>query len=355
RGSTTVRSGLAALLAVSASAPGWSPRPLMFGLLCLALTILVTERGARPLWLIPVTWVWVNTHGSFPLGLAWLATTAIGEAIDCRGWPRRTARYLAAFVVGLVASLANPVGPRLLAFPLVALHKRSTFQGIVEWRSPNFQDHNTFVALVFIALALAVLLRAALPWRHLLPVCAFLVAGLIAVRNLNALGVVLAPALAVALAGPARRQWRPRPGLVSAACAVVALAAAALVVRGVRGSTLDLGSYPVAATAELARTGRLDPSHRIAAVDVVGCFLIWRAGPTTKVFIDDRYDMYPRSVTADAAILGAARGDAAAVLDRWRIDTVLWSANQALPGELLRGGGWREAWSDHSWVILIRS
>jgi hypothetical protein len=58
RSATAWRSGIAAILAICASAPGWSPRPLMFGLLCLALTVLVVERRANPWWLVPVAWVW---------------------------------------------------------------------------------------------------------------------------------------------------------------------------------------------------------------------------------------------------------------------------------------------------------
>jgi hypothetical protein len=117
---------------------------------------------------------------------------------------------------------------------------------------------------------------------------------------------------------------------------------------------LALGGYPVAATAFLQRSGRLGSTHRIAAVDVVGCFLIWRAGPATKVFIDDRYDMYPSSVVDDARSLGDAALDAEAVLDRRRVDTVLWAANGALPGELLRAGAWRQAYNDGTWVVLER-
>ena len=88
---------------------------------------------------------------------------------------------------------------------------------------------------------------------------------------------------------------------------------------------------------------------------MVGCFLIWRAGPATKVFIDDRYDMYPSSVASDASTLSDARGGEQAVLDKYRVDTVLWSANGVLPGALLSGGGWREGYRDGDWVVLVRS
>lgn len=363
RSTTAWRWGLGAALAVAASAPGWSPRPLMFGLVCLALTILIAERSANPLWLLPVVWVWVNTHGSFPLGLAWLAARAVGEAVDGRRVPRPAVVRLGVFTAGLVTAVINPVGVRLLTFPLIAVHKKATFQGIVEWHSPNFQDPNTFLALVFIVASLVVLLRHPLPWSQLLPVCGFLALALIAARNLGALGVALAPALGCALAGAPIRDRSENRWLVRLQgqrwWAIGALAAGAtaltiFVTDAARGPGLALASYPVAAIEEAGHEGRLGDAHRIAATDVVGCYLVWRAGPATKVFIDDRYDMYPRSVALDAGTIGAARDDVPAILDRWKVDTVVWSTAQALPQQLLTLGGWRETWRDSSWALLVR-
>ena len=379
RSTTAWRSGLAALLAIAASAPGWSPRPLMFELGCLALLIVVVERRASPLWLIPIMWVWVNTHGSWPIGLAWLAARGVGEAIDLRGWPRRALVAGAGLAAGLAISLVNPLTWRLITFPLVAVQKRSTFQGIVEWRSPNFQSPNSFLVLIFITLALVVLLRARLPWAQLLPVCGFFPLGLVAERNLAPFGVVLAPALAAALAGPsahwptgwagwAATGWERiedwAQAVVRVSGSVIVRVAAVVAALGVTGGlvvlalgrpTLRLDEYPVAATAFLDRTGRLTAAHRIAAVDVVGCFLIWRAGPRVKVFIDDRYDMYPAPVVAAAGVLSAGVGAGVSqALDRYRVDTVLWSEAGVLPGTLLQQGGWREVYSDGTWVVLER-
>ena len=45
----------------------WAPRPLMVGLVLLGITLLVARR--LPPWvLVPVFWLWVNSHGSFPTG-----------------------------------------------------------------------------------------------------------------------------------------------------------------------------------------------------------------------------------------------------------------------------------------------
>src|SRR5579872_2306939 len=79
---------VAAGVSVLAGALMWAPRPFLFGLLALAGTITIVERRWRPWWLIPLVWVWVNTHGSFPLGLAWLAARYVGEAVDTKARPR---------------------------------------------------------------------------------------------------------------------------------------------------------------------------------------------------------------------------------------------------------------------------
>ena len=47
----------------------WAERPFMIGLISLALLCLAMEERLDRRWLLPIGWVWVNSHGSFPLGL----------------------------------------------------------------------------------------------------------------------------------------------------------------------------------------------------------------------------------------------------------------------------------------------
>ena len=89
-----MRTALAASVAVGVGAAYWVPRPLMFGLLALAASVFVVERRRSPWWLIPITWIWVSSHGSFLLAPAWLGARALGEAIDRRAWPAESVRYL---------------------------------------------------------------------------------------------------------------------------------------------------------------------------------------------------------------------------------------------------------------------
>src|SRR5947209_1953456 len=116
RAGSPLRTALAGGLAVGAGAPFWSPRPLLFGLLCMAALVTVVERRRSPWLLVPLVWFWVQSHGSFPLGLGWLVARSAGEWLDWRAWPAQTARYVWGFLGGLVVSIAKPMGCKQLAY-----------------------------------------------------------------------------------------------------------------------------------------------------------------------------------------------------------------------------------------------
>ncbi|MER3452401.1 MAG: hypothetical protein C4344_01495, partial [Acidimicrobiia bacterium] len=61
----------------------WAERPFMVGLVALAVTVLAVEdERVHPAWLVPVGWVWVNSHGTFPYGLLFLGLTWAGRRAD---------------------------------------------------------------------------------------------------------------------------------------------------------------------------------------------------------------------------------------------------------------------------------
>src|SRR5687767_2501267 len=84
RAASPSRTALSGLIVVGIGLRYWAPRPLLFGLICMALTVTIVERRRTPWLLVPVVWFWVQSHGSFPLGLAWLAARAVGEGLDWR-------------------------------------------------------------------------------------------------------------------------------------------------------------------------------------------------------------------------------------------------------------------------------
>lgn len=355
RAGSPVRTMAAATVAVGVGAAYWSPRPLLFGLVCFALTVTIVERRASPWWLVPVVWVWVNSHGSFPLGVAWLGLAGLGAWIDGRKWPAEWARYALAFAVGLVVSAINPLGPKLLAFALTVGEKRDVFRFVREWQSPDFQSGTGLVTLVFLVPALVVLLRARPPWRVVLPATAFLALGLVAVRNLAMLAVVLAPALGAALAAPEQRTEPARTRVNLYFAAVLAVAVVLFAAAGAGGRTIDVRSYPVASVRYLERSGLRGGGHRLVTTDVVACWLILRDGRSARVFIDDRVDMYPVGVTKDYVALLHGEARAVSVLDRNRIDVVLWQRDLPLASILRATEGWRQVHSQGQWVVFRRA
>ena len=354
RAGSPVRTMAAGALAVGVGAAYWAPRPLLFGLICFALTVTVVERRASPWWLVPVVWVWVSSHGSFPLGVAWLGLAGMGAWMDDRRWPAVWARYAGGFALGLAVSILNPLGPKLLSFALTVGEKREVFRFVREWQSPNFQSGTGMVTLLFLVPALIVLVRTRPPWRVALPTVAFLAMGLIAVRNLAMLAVVLAPALGAALRAPTGKEAEPtRINLYLGA--VLAVAFVAFGVAGATGRVIDVRSYPVASLRFLERTGLRNGDHRLATTDVVGCWLVLRDGRSAQVFIDDRVDMYPVAVTKDYVALLHGEGRALGVLDRHRIDVVLWPRDLPLTSILAATEDWRQVHRHEDWVVYRRA
>ncbi|HEV8116489.1 MAG TPA: hypothetical protein VGP53_09640 [Acidimicrobiales bacterium] len=366
RAGSALRTVGAALVAVAVSGPWWSPRPLLVGLICLALTMLVVESGRRPWLLLPIAWVWVNSHGSFPLAAVWLVATAVGATLDERRLVTQRFRAGLWFMGGLILACANPLGPKLLLFPLTLGERREVFRLITEWRPADFQSGPGLVAAAGLAVALVVVSRRRVPWAAALPAGLFVLLGLVAQRNLAPAGIVLAPALGTALARLEKATTaevdpsevpRSRPIVARRdriLSVLIAAAAVLLVANALSSGALNLKDYPVEVVREGERLGVLAPGQLVATQDTVGCYLILRRGRSAGVFIDDRYDMYPTAVSLDYLALLRARPGAVEILDRRGVDAVLWDRSLPLVPTLL-SSGWREVAGDRRWVILQRA
>ncbi len=351
------RSAVAVGLALVVGAPFWAPRPLMAGLVCLGLAILVLERRWSPRWLVALGWVWVQSHGSFPLGVAFFLAVAVGTWIDARSWRAGGAevRALAAITLGVALGAVNPLGPKLVVFPVTVLSKREVFSHIVEWKPLSFATHEGAIAIVGLTVAVVVLIRRRVPLRVVVPVIGFVGLAFSAQRNVAPLALVLAWALGHALRDEAAATEPQRldrfVGLAIAALATV------FVVSALSGPALSFRAYPVQSIAWAERYGRFAAPHRVLSRDFVGNFLELRHGPSADVFIDDRVDMFPTAVSHDYLDLLHNSARSLAVLDRWKVDTVVWPADDGLTRRL-RANGWTVAHREKlakRWVVLFRS
>ena len=122
------------------------------GILVLLLIVLqrFRQKGHAPLWLIPPLFcLWVNTHGSWLIGMV-IFSTVIGAGLFQGEWgfiaaepwtPSQRNRLLLAWSVSLGALFVNPFGARLVFYPLdLAFRQKLNIEHVAEWVSVNFHD-----------------------------------------------------------------------------------------------------------------------------------------------------------------------------------------------------------------------
>jgi hypothetical protein len=342
--------GAAVVLTVGAGQ--WAERPFMVGLVCFALTALAMEDRLDPRWLLPIGWLWVNSHGSFPLGVGLLVVAALGDRLD-GGRGTVELRCLRWAVPGVLLGAVGPIGPRLLVFPLELLRKQELLSTVVEWRAPTFDTASQRVFVLQLGLAVVLLARRP-SYRASLIVGVFTAAALLGARNVAVASVAILPAVAPALAGLGSLASADRPRAARLAGAAGVALVAVLTVARLDQTDLNLRRYPVAALAFLEGEGVDTRQVRMAAPDYVGNLLGFVYGPQGRVFYDDRFDMFPDEVSeANQAVLTGAP-DVFEELAGLDVDLVLVRSESAVGQRLRAEPGWRMLYVDDEWALSCR-
>ncbi len=326
----------ATVLAIGATM--WAPRPLLFGLLGFVLVFGAIEGLVKPVWLLPIMWVWVNTHGSFPLAGVLVGTIGVGMWLDDRRFPKREAQILGWVAGGILLGAINPLGPKLLWFPLQLLQKGDALENVIEWRPFALSGFNSWIFFTLVVAFVASIVARPC-WRSVVPGFVFTVAALMAIRNILLASVVLsivsAPGLVLAYGQIRTGDRGPIVRIITAGS--VALGCLAVVSIGF-SAPLNLTGFPEAEISALSLEGRLEGDSRLLHPDRVGNYLSLKKGTEATVFVDDRFDFYPQQVIDDLEVMTYG-GDYAAVIDRYEPDAILWKS----------GGGfqaWLEARAD---------
>jgi hypothetical protein len=339
-------------LVVVVSANFWSPRPLLIGLACFAALLVLFQEQRDPRWTIPIMWIWVNSHGSFPLGLVAIATYVVGARLDGKD-VKQGLRFLAWTTGGILLGMVGPIGPQLLLFPVQLLGRMEILSRVLEWQSPSFSQGFVRVFLVQVVVAIVLVVRRP-RYETVVPLVVFLAAALFGLRNLPVTALVLVPGMAWGLRdlGSVRGTERGR-GVVLAGGAV---AVVLLLVAGSFASqpSYDLSSYPVDALAWLDQNDLGPSTVRLATQDTVGNVIELVEGPDAKVFLDDRYDMYPLDLLRDYLVLHAGSPGWEKVLRDRGIDCVLWDRSEPLPQLLAESPGWIRRYQDANATVTCR-
>jgi hypothetical protein len=349
-----------ALASIGASFTLWSERPLFLGILLFVFVLWVVEvpdstLGRRPLIALPVLfWLWANIHGTFSLGFVYLGLHVLGRWLDgAPPWEARERTLVVATAIAFVACFANPYGFALVTFPVHLLGRGDILETVVEWRSPNFRTVQGIALAGWLVVFVAVLARGAHrpSRRDLVVTLPFVLLALWAQRNIAVAPLVALPVMARAVATGTDRA--DTPTRVNAVFAVVlALMAALFFVNAGSEPNFDTRTYPVQALRYVESHGLL--GRRLLADDGTGGYIIIKYWPRQRVFVDDRFDMYPLPVLHDFLALTAGSPRSRAVLDRRKLDVVVWDGKAPLSTLLAADPGWQRVFRSRKADVFVR-
>lgn len=308
------------------------PRPVLFSFLLFVLVILAWDRGSTR-WTVPfLFWLWASAHGSFVVGLGYVGLVLLSR----RDW-----RLLPAAVVSGLATLATAHGVGVLGILLDFGESTDALAYISEWRKPALTDvpFITFLGgLVFVAIGMV---RRLVTARHLWLIVPFAILGITSVRAIPPAWFGLLPVVALSLSGTTIGA-KERFGAVPAAMFAVVVFFLPFLLRG--DSRLDESKFPIEASQRLGEGA-------IFHDDRVGGYLIYAQGPSRKVFIDDRAELYREKLEEFVLVRD---GDTAwrPVFERHDIEQVLLQRDAQLI-ETLRNAGWDTEYEDEHFTLVI--
>ena len=343
-----------------------SPRTQLFGWLCMMILLLVIDhfrRTGRGLWILPPLFaLWINLHGSWPFGLVVMALIIAsgliageyGNVVATR-WTAVELRKLL-FVLGLsiAALFVNPFGYKLVLYPVdFTLRQQRLAQVVEEWRPVEFGTFNGTLTLVLILVLLGFFLFSCSRWRLdevLLAVFA-LASSLLHVRFLFFAALVLPPILAprFSLFPPYDREL-DKPWLNATIMALLVCAMVWLFPSRERLQRAVSDGSPGAALEFMQKehlTGRLFNEYEW------GGFIEWHA-PDLKTFVDGRTDIFVYNGVFDDLLRILSLDRSLEILDKYRIEYVLYEPNLPLTYLLQHSPNWRQIYSDSSFILFRR-
>jgi hypothetical protein len=116
----------------------------------------------------------------------------------------------------------------------------------------------------------------------------------------------------------------------------------------------DLTGYPTDALAWLAQHDQLGPTHRVATEDTVGNMLELLDGARGEVFFDDRYDMYPTSMSRDYLRVHDGLPGWSQTLDRYDVHYLVWPRTGPVAQLVAGSTEWRIVYQDPTTFVACR-
>lgn len=349
---------------------GFSIRPQLIGyfLLIVELLLLHLGRTRNPRWffcLPPLFVIWANCHGSFSLGIAVVGLLLFSSYFNFQcgslvtaSWDRRGRRMLmVALALSVVALFLNPVGVKLILYPLDALLKPSIGVSMVsEWQPLQLSDVRGLGLLgVLGCISLLVIARwSELFWHEVL----FLALGTwLAVshrRMLFPFGILAAPVLSRLLAS----SWDKYDPAQDRPPANAFLIATSLLVAFWAFPNRQNLAAQVEEKSPVKAVEYIEAHHLSGPILnewLYGGYLIW-AAPDHPVFIDGRGDVFEwAGVLSEYEQWAELQSAPNVLLDKYKINFCLLARGSPMAVILQLLHNWTVVYSDSNSVILVRS
>jgi hypothetical protein len=385
------------ILAAAAASLHWLARPHLFTLLMIPLWTgemeHIRQGKTSRWWLLPLLiFLWVNLHGAFIAGFVIWGMYLAGEAWDrwldnsagakkegsfpeSQGASNRVLPVLLlAGASSFLATFINPRGWHLWATSLGYIRNRYLVSHTAEYLPPNFHDPSTwpFLVMLFISLLLLGRKRGRLPAVSVLLVAGWTVMSLYSVRNVPIYALVAAPVLAGI---SAEQVWGARP-LASFERLNERLEAVEASLRGFLWPALLVVLVSLAlfrgASLDLGRVGnRFDPAvFPVEAVDWLqvnpppgemfnyfpwGGYLLYRAWPEHRVFIDGQTDFYGEALTRQYERVITLGDGWRQILAEYQVNWVLMPTGSPLIKALQGDRTWSQIYQDRTATIMLHN
>jgi len=357
-------------LLMQAEQPGFTLRPQMLGYIFLIITLisldLFKQGRLKSLWFLPLIFaLWVNTHGSFVLGLLFVACYWAGGLVGFRWgnlvadrWDEAKRHHL--LLISLMSVLAlflTPYGTRLAAYPFeYMLMQPLSVLFTPEWLQPDFSTSwgLAFLFVVLAWIAAQVISPIVYKVEVLAPLLLVTYESFLHSRFLLLFVPMFAPIMASFLARllPSYDAAKERYVMNAMFIAALLCVGIALLPSNTRLQETLRRRYPVGAVEYLRAhpvpSGLFNDNHW-------GGFLIWSLAPQNKVFIDGRFDIYEYAgVLADYISITHAGQNAPVLLRKYGIKACLLYHEAPLAGMLAASRDWEKAYVDDHSVIFLR-
>jgi hypothetical protein len=114
----------------------------------------------------------------------------------------------------------------------------------------------------------------------------------------------------------------------------------------------QLVSYPTTSMTYLQTHDLI--GRRLFTTDAWAGYTILRFWPQQRVFLDDRYDMYPKALVDDYTDVADGHPNWERVLDEHRVQVIVWQPKRALSQLLAQSSHWQRVHADRTAVVYVR-